>query len=96
MITNLILVPVNGDWFAGANSPIAWKHTMAAVIYPIKVLLVGPLSVVLNDPDPAPPIRVIACVIYWTIIALAIHYIFDNVIQRKKQDIEIIQPKSNK
>ncbi|MFD2874540.1 hypothetical protein ACFS5N_18800 [Mucilaginibacter ximonensis] len=93
MITNLILVPVNGDWFAGTNSPIAWKRTMAAVIYPIKVILVGPLSLVLNDPDPAPPIRVLGCAVYWSFIALLIHFVFSKIIPVKKQNIEINQPK---
>jgi hypothetical protein len=74
-ITNLILVPVNGDWFAGTNSRITWKRNLAAIIYPVKIVLVGPLAPVFNDPDPAPPIRALACAIYWTVIALVLYYL---------------------
>ena len=47
-MTNTILgpevrgVPVNGQWFPGTDSPVAWKRTVASIIYPIKVVLVGP------------------------------------------------------
>jgi hypothetical protein len=84
LITNLLLVPVNAEWFPGTDSPIAWKRTLAAIIYPVKLILVGPLAPVFNDPDPAPPIRIIICALYWTILALLIHYILSKIINRKK------------
>ncbi|MES2379348.1 MAG: hypothetical protein V4553_22340 [Bacteroidota bacterium] len=80
IITNLLLQPVNGDWFAGTDSPIAWKHTLAAIIYPVKIVLVGPLAPIFNDPDPAPPIRILACAIYWTIMALVLYFILSKII----------------
>jgi hypothetical protein len=86
-ITNLILVPVNGDWFAGMDSPITWKRNLAHIIYPLKIVLVGPLAPVFNDPDPAPPIRVLACAVYWTIMALVLYYILyilSKIFTRKK------------
>jgi hypothetical protein len=88
LIFNLILGPViNGDWYPGTDSPITWKHTVASIIYPVKSVLVGPLAQVLNDPDPAPPIRIIACAVYWTIMALVIYYILDKIIIRKKHEM---------
>ena len=84
-ITNLLLGPiVNGTWFPGMDSPIAWKRTLAHIIYPVKIVLVGPLAPILNDPDPAPPIRVLACALYWTVIALVLHYIISKIKARKK------------
>lgn len=86
-ITNLILVPVNGDWFPGMNSPIAWKRNLANIIYPLKIILVGPLAPVFNDPDPAPPVRALACAVYWTAMALVIYYILyipGKIFTRKK------------
>lgn len=74
-ITNLLLIPVNGDWFAGMNSPIAWKRNLAAIIHPLKTVLVGPLAPIFNDPDPAPPVRALACAIYWTVIAIVLYYL---------------------
>ena len=83
-ITNLLLVPVNGDWFPGTNSLIAWKRTLATIIYPVKIVLVGPLAPIFNDPDPAPPIRALACAIYWTVIALVLHFVLSKIFTSKK------------
>ena len=41
IISNLLLQPVNGEWFPGTGSPIAWKRTVATIIYPVKIVLVG-------------------------------------------------------
>jgi hypothetical protein len=82
--SNLLLGPVNGEWFPGTGSPIAWKRSLAAILYPIKIVLVGPLSPIFNDPDPAPPIRALACALYWTAIALVLHYLLSKIIIRKK------------
>src|SRR5690349_8115663 len=84
VITNLLLVPVNGEWFPGTGSPIAWKRNFAAIIYPVKIVLVGPLSTVLNDPDPAPPVRALACALYWTVIALVLYFLISKIKGRKK------------
>ena len=86
-ITNLLLVPVNGEWFPGGNSPIAWKRNLAAIIYPIKLVLVGPLSTIFNDPDPAPPIRALACAVYWTAIALVLYFILSKMFASKKHQV---------
>src|SRR5262245_46208485 len=48
------LFPVNGGWFPGTGSPVAWKSTLATIVYPIKIVLVGPLSPLFTDPDPHP------------------------------------------
>ena len=86
IITNLLLAPVNGDWFPGTDSAIAWKHTLAAIIYPVKIVLIGPLAPIFNDPDPAPPIRMLACALYWTVIALVLHFLLSKIITRKKHE----------
>jgi len=86
IITNLLLGPVNGEWFPGTGSPIAWKRTVATIIYPVKIVLVGPLSPIFNDPDPAPPIRALACVLYWTALALVLHFLLSKIIPRKKHE----------
>jgi hypothetical protein len=85
-ITNLLLVPINGDWFPGTGSPIAWKRNLAAIIHPVKIVLVGPLAPIFNDPDPAPPIRALACALYWTVMALVLHFLLSKIIPRKKHE----------
>ena len=78
-------MPVNGEWFPGTDSPIVWKRSLAAVIYPIKIVLVGPLASIFNDPDPAPPIRMLACALYWTVIALVLYFLLDKYLLVKKR-----------
>jgi hypothetical protein len=79
-ISNLLLGPVvNGDWFPGTDSPIPWKRNLAAIMYPVRIVLVGPLAPIFNDPDPAPPIRLIACATYWTIIALVLYFLISKI-----------------
>ena len=84
-ISNLLLGPViNGTWFPGADSPIAWKRNLAAIIYPVKIVLVGPLAPIFNDPDPAAPVRALACALYWSVIALVLYYPVSKIKVRKK------------
>src|SRR6478736_3885793 len=78
------LFPVNGEWFPGTGSTIAWKSTLATILYPVKIVLVGPLSPLFTDPDPAPPILVLAFAFYWTAIALVIYYLLSKIRTRKK------------
>jgi hypothetical protein len=78
------LFPVNGEWFPGTGSPIAWKSTVSTILYPIKIVLIGPLSPLFKEPDPAPPILVLAFASYWTAMALVLYYLLSKIITRKK------------
>jgi len=78
------LFPGNGEWFPGADSPIAWRRILATMIYPVKFVLIGPLSFLTQDPDPAPPVLVLAFAIYWTAIALVLHFLLSKIIARRK------------
>ena len=78
------LFPVNGEWFPGTGSPIAWKSTVSTILYPIKIVLVGPLSPLFKEPDPAPPILVLAFAFYWTAMALVLYFLLSKINIRKK------------
>lgn len=80
------LFPVNGEWFPGTGSPVAWKSTVSTILYPVKFVLIGPLSFLGKDPDPAPPILVLAFAFYWTAMALMLHYLLSKIQTRKKYD----------
>lgn len=82
--TEVRLFPGNGEWFPGTGSPIGWKDTLATVLYPVKFGLIGPLSFLAKDPDPAPPVLVLAFAFYWTAMALVVHYLLSKIITRKK------------
>ena len=78
------LFPVGGGWFPGTGSPIAWKSTLAAIIYPIKFILIGPFANVLVDPDPPPPLHVVIFTVYWTALAFILHFLLSKMFPRKK------------
>lgn len=80
------LFPSNGEWFPGAGSPIGWKSALASIIYPLKFVLIGPLSFLAKDPDPAPPVLVFAFAVYWTAMALVVHYFISKINIRKKNN----------
>lgn len=81
------LFPGNGEWYPGENSPIAWKSTMSAIIYPVKFVLVEPLAFLAQEPDGAPPVILFSYALYWTAIAVVLYYaifLYKKVIVRKK------------
>jgi hypothetical protein len=73
------LIPENGESFLGTESLIGWKSTVSAILYPIKIVLVGPMLPLINLPDPPPPFLVIGFAFYWTILALAIYYLIGKI-----------------
>jgi hypothetical protein len=80
------LFPVNGEWFPGTGSPIAWKSTVATIIYPVKLVLMGPLASFFKvpDPDPAPPVMPTAFALYWTALASVLYFLLSKIFTRKK------------
>lgn len=79
------LFPKNGEWFQGTESPIVWKRTAATLIYPIKFVLIRPLSFLAQDPDPVPPILLIAFSVYWATIALVLHFLLSLIKRRRSE-----------
>lgn len=73
------LFPGDGIWYPGSDSTVVWKNVVASILFPIKYVLIEPLSFLGQDPDPVPPILVLAFGIYWTILALVLYSIFDRV-----------------
>jgi hypothetical protein len=82
--TEVGLFPDDGEWFPGSESPINWKNKLAAIIYPIKFILIKPLAFLGQDPDPAPPILLIAFALYWSVLALVLHFLLSLLFNRKK------------
>jgi hypothetical protein len=78
------LFPVNGEWFPGTGSPVAWKSTLSSILYPLKFVLVGPLSPLCTDPDPAPPVPFVAFALYWTAMGLVLHFLIRKLTLLKK------------
>jgi len=73
------LIPESGKSFLGTESLIGWKSTVSTILYPIKIVLVGPMLPLINLPDPPPPFLAIGFAFYWTILALGIHYLIGKI-----------------
>ena len=69
------LLPESPESFLGMESLTGWKIIAATILYPVRVILVGPMIPALNLPDPPPPFLVIGFAIYWTLLALGIYYL---------------------
>ena len=71
------------DSLLGSESPDIWKSVVAAIISPIKIILIGPLlpfiKFLQQDPETPPPFFLAGFAIYWTILALAIHYLIGKI-----------------
>ena len=78
------LFPANGEWFPGTGSTIGWKSTLAAILYPVKYVMIGPLSFLGTDPDGPPPVMLVAFTLYWTAMALVIHFLLSLLLKRRK------------
>lgn len=78
------LFPNNGEWYPGPGSLITWKNIVAYIIYPFKYILVEPLSFLGQDSDGPPPVLLVAFTIYWTAIALILHFLISLFIKRKR------------
>jgi hypothetical protein len=53
----------------------AWQRHVSTILAPIKVVLVGPINWLQQDPDPPPPFRLILFAAYWSVLALGIHHL---------------------
>ena len=73
------VIPENGESFLGTESLSGWKSIVSTILYPVKIVLVGPVLPLINLPDPPPPFLVIGLAFYWTILALAIYYLIGKI-----------------
>lgn len=82
--SEISLFPSNGDWYPGKESSIDWKSSLASIVYPVKYVLIEPLSFLAKDPDPAPPVLLLAFALYWAVIALVLHYVLSMIFKSKE------------
>ncbi|HNR08609.1 MAG TPA: hypothetical protein PKM27_14915 [Saprospiraceae bacterium] len=81
------LFPANGEWFPGTESPMNWKNKLATILYPVKYILIKPLSFLGKDPDAPPPVLIFAFAMYWSAIALFLHFLLSLLFRRKKTGV---------
>lgn len=67
----------------GSASQVGWKSVVSTILSPIKIILIGPLVPFINflhqDPDAPPPFFLLGFAIYWTLLALVLHYLLSKM-----------------
>ncbi len=61
----------------GGDSPVAWKGVVSTVLFPIKIVLLGPVAPLIDSmrqEDAPPPFVGIVLTFYWTLLALMIYF----------------------
>src|SRR6188768_3511825 len=80
--TTLLLEQPPGS-FLGSESQVGWKSAVSTILSPIKIILIGPLLPFIKflhqDPDTPPPFFLIGFAFYWTLLALALHYVLGKI-----------------
>src|SRR6188474_3383628 len=75
------------ETFLGSESQVGWKSAVSTILSPIKIILIGPLLPFIKflhqDPDTPPPFFLVGFAFYWTILALAIHYLLGKIRMKK-------------
>lgn len=69
--------------FLGPTSQAAWQSAASIILSPVKLILLGPLVPFIKflnqDPDTPPPFFLAGFAFYWTILALAIHFLISKI-----------------
>ena len=67
----------------GSGSQVAWKSAVSTILSPVKIILMAPLLPLIKflhqDPDTPPPFFLGGFVLYWTILAILLHYLFSKI-----------------
>jgi uncharacterized membrane protein len=76
--TEARVFPWHEKSFRGTDSQVAWKSAGYKVLYPVKVVLIGPFDNVFHD-DPPPPFVAAVFAVYWSMLALIIYYLIGKI-----------------
>lgn len=79
--TEARVFPRPPESFLGTDPHIGWKSSGYKILLPIKIVLIGPmlLSTDFLQDDPPPPFVAAVFALYWSILALIIHYLLGKI-----------------
>jgi hypothetical protein len=83
-----VLLDQPTESFGGSESQEAWKSVISTILSPIRIILIGPLLPFIDflhrDPDTPPPFFLVGFALYWTVLALILHYLFNKKIEHSR------------
>jgi hypothetical protein len=69
--------------FLGSTAQASWQSAITTILFPLRVILMGPLLPFINflsqDPDTPPPFFLAGFAIYWALLGLVIYYMLGKV-----------------
>lgn len=74
-VSTTLLLNQKLDALWGSTNQAPWQRLISTILSPIKIVLVGPIVWLQQDPDPPPPFRLVLCAAYWSLLALSVHYL---------------------
>ena len=84
LILNQMPASLYGSDFASVPQA-AWQSSVSMLLTPVKLVLMGPLRPLFSwmlsqqDADPPPPMLLVMFAVYWTILALVLHYFLSKI-----------------
>ncbi len=74
LATRLLLdQPPDALWATPGQA--AWQQGASTLLAPVRIVLAGPVLWLQQDPDPPPPLRFLLLAAWWSLLALAIHWL---------------------
>ncbi|MEY4731820.1 MAG: hypothetical protein RL681_766 [Candidatus Parcubacteria bacterium] len=75
--TDARVFPQPPESWLGTDPQTGWKSAGYKILLPIKMMLIGPMLTTGNflREDPPPPFVAAVFILYWSVLALAIHYL---------------------
>jgi hypothetical protein len=78
-----LLLDQPAESLVGSDSQAAWQSAVSTILSPIKIILIGPLLPFIKflhqDPDTPPPFFLAGFALYWTVLALFVHFLMRKV-----------------
>jgi len=69
--------------FLGSEAQGAWKSAVSTILSPVKIVLLGPLLPFINflhrDPDTPPPFFLAMFAVYWSVLAVCLHFVLGKI-----------------
>ena len=85
LISCRLILNQRGPSLFGSDLPqAAWQSAVSLVLSPVRFVSMGPLQPLFKwmldqDGDPPPPMLLVMYVVYWTILAVVLHYFLSKI-----------------
>lgn len=87
LLLSILLLNQQPDALFATTSQANWQAIVSNILSPFKIILIGPLIPVINyihqNPDTPPPFYILGFIIYWSLLAFVLYFIFSKAKVKK-------------